>query len=424
MENRILRGRLILLISFLTLLQSSLVLAFFDFSSWFSSGSVAEQHVPVTKAVRADFFEELIGVSEPEYVKNQERLLRKIVRDGRVHNIKTKTSLPAGVFKPCSIAQLDALVEEKPSRGRGTFNVVVGYNTKHLPLEKRAQLDIGALQADAENKDALFQLASNFDCRENASSVGDGHHWISEYIYDMTQGPFAAISAAPGLFYRCYCARPINLLKNFPYLPLRKGYLVLDAADSKVLKQADDLDYEQVMVGVHRDVGVMYGQLLNANEHLTCGDKEQTISQVYVSSLDLGLASGNALGKKLGNDKVRERVEALAKKLLLAAYQGTIKAAIAFDKQKVFLTLVGCGVFNNRLAWVQEAIESCVDDIMKFGLDVTLVVYDANTPNTLKEMPAFLGHMKKIVDNTHGEYRELFDAFGYMQSPDRRGRLC
>lgn len=402
--------------------HTSLALNLFDPSTWFNFCPSIEKDVPAVIAQRTDFFEELTGVTEPEFVHDQGNLLRQVVHDGRVHNIKTNTSLPAGEFRPYSVAQLTALIENKsPATKQGIFNVLVGYNTRHLPLKKRAQLDIQALQAAPENKDALFQVASNFDCRENASSAGEGHHWISEYVDDMTQGPFAAISAAPGLFLRCYSLRPINLLKNLPFLHLRKGYLVLDQASDDVLEQAAALDYQQVMVGVHRNVGVAYGQLLDANQHLTCVNREQAVSQVYVSSLDFGTASGNALGKKIKkNGKVYEQVEALAKKLLLAAYEGTIKAAIAFDNKKVFLTLVGCGVFNNKLTWVQEAIENCLEDIKKFGLDVTLVVYDANSRSDMKP---FLDEMKRLTLQTKGDYQEIFDAFGYVQSSDGKGRL-
>lgn len=98
---------------------------------------------------------------------------------------------------------------------------------------------------------------------------------------------------------------------------------------------------------------------------------------------------------------------------MLAAYERTIKAAIAFGNKKVFLTLVGCGVFNNELAWVADAVERCKKDIQDYGLEVTLIVYDANSRQD-GTFPPFLERMKLLVNETHGSYKELFEGFGWI----------
>lgn len=57
------------------------------------------------------------------------------------------------------------------------------------------------------SKGATFQVASNFNCLEFMSSKGSAKQGITKYVYDMTQGPAASISAAPGTLYRNYFVR-------------------------------------------------------------------------------------------------------------------------------------------------------------------------------------------------------------------------
>lgn len=270
---------------------------------------------------RGDFFHHLTGVQETDFVEQQAALLPRVFHDGCVHNLETGVSWPAGTFQTYSIYELEQLLPARPIPEKsGSFNVILGYNTRGLSLAKKAELDIQALQADPTNKGALFQIASNFDCLENASTLNQGHHWLSQYIYDMMQGPFGAISAAPGLFLRAYGQgeEEINLLSNFPQLPLRRGYLVLAEASRATVRTAAGLDHKDIQVGVHRDVGVVFGQQLPRNQHRICPHAEQAISQLYVSSLDLGTASGNNLAKKFkSNPRYQADAQAIAKSFCL-----------------------------------------------------------------------------------------------------------
>ena len=72
-------------------------------------------------------------------------------------------------------------------------------------FSESAPVDIGALQADPANKDAVFQVASNFNALETMTPFNQLNvNSIQDYWVDPTQGPRASISAAPGLFYRRY----------------------------------------------------------------------------------------------------------------------------------------------------------------------------------------------------------------------------
>jgi secreted trypsin-like serine protease len=106
-------------------------------------------------------------------------------------------------------------------------------------------------------------------------------------------------------------------------------------------------------------------------------------------------------------------VETIAQQMLIAAYEGTLLAAVRYgeqiselkrERQQVFLTLMGCGVFNNKLEWVAQAIEHCMDTIVDHSLDVTLVVFDAASH---ADMPEFLAAMRAHVDATAGTYTDI-----------------
>jgi len=61
------------------------------------------------------------------------------------------------------------------------------------------------MQADSENLGAVFQVASNFNALETTYATQNiDEHLLTSYIHDKTQGPFASISAAPGLLLRRY----------------------------------------------------------------------------------------------------------------------------------------------------------------------------------------------------------------------------
>jgi hypothetical protein len=50
------------------------------------------------------------------------------------------------------------------------------------------QIDVGAIQMKPENRGALFQVASNFNCLEFISSSDSARRGITKYVSDHTQG--------------------------------------------------------------------------------------------------------------------------------------------------------------------------------------------------------------------------------------------
>lgn len=110
---------------------------------------------------------------------------------------------------------------------------------------------------------------------------------------------------------------------------------------------------------------------------------EQVIHQVFTAAVNLaGLGPLKSGVCALIPDV---DVKALARFILKAAYRGTILAASENadltppefpGRRKLFLTLVGGGVFANEMPWIVDAILDNIELIQATGLQVTLVCFN------------------------------------------------
>lgn len=242
-----------------------------------------------------------------------------------------------------------------------------------------ALTDIGALQATSDG-DTVFQVASQFNCLE-----APGPHLtdIASYFTDPTQGPRASISAFPGTMVRHYAApgrngerfvqtdaAQLDLLEHVCPANVAKvkgGYLSSqNIANPRAFVAALEKNFEQVQVGVHEGVEVVFG--LNWDGLVTPPGSRQ-VSQVFTSTFAGGgySASGDLDGMK----------DVICSHLLRAAYTGTLLAAAALGKRRVLLTLIGGGVFSNphRLIW--RAILSALTELEAIAPDAMDVVVNA-----------------------------------------------
>jgi hypothetical protein len=361
--------------------------------------------VPV---VRRNFFKDVMGVNEAIFLLSSPDKVAKYIKRGTNSAGKPVyflNSFQAGFFDTRSIGQLREESHDLPMLGNGTFSVIVGGD----PV-LRNRVDVGANQANVVNNDAVFQIASNFNALEMVSKDNLLERGIEEYCDDWTQGPFASISATPGLIYRAYylfydpttdplawrqtCGCQLNLLEKLP-LRVTNGYL--DLSEVKFEKDVPVLterDKENILVGVHRDIQVTHGFVLNpCDNHERLDKKDQVVSQVFTAALDLGNANRHL--------KDSPRAQLLAQDLLNAAYEGTLRAAFVEGKKKVFLTLVGGGVFANDLAWIVQAIEKDKGFIRDSGLQVTLIVYKSD--EKYKKVSQWL---RTIVNDLQGTYQD------------------
>lgn len=322
---------------------------------------------------RSAFVEDILGVKESEFRANDELVRRAWKNPGFIENLKTGQRYKSGVLSTPSVGQLQ---EVKPIRGgepSGKLQVLRG-------VHDLTKVDVGRLQAQPENKNAVFQVASNFNALELMNMYDErAMTEVGFYINDYTQGPFASISAAPGLLMRhyypfCHPDRPvgewrqifqgkqIELLGDTPFQVVN-GYLNLKEEDlSLELPKAD------VKVCSHREVQVTFGGV-EGSEHAVVTDPSQTVDQVFTATGDL--MGTNRMLFRENPDKV----SGIIRNILMAAYEGTIRCAIQGRRKRVYLTLIGGGVFANPAEWIVEAILAQIPLIVESGLDVMVNTY-------------------------------------------------
>ncbi len=252
-----------------------------------------------------------------------------------------------------------------------------------------SQSDVKALHLDPNNVNALFQVASQFNLLEMVGADVTPEMGIERYEHDHTQGPICAICAGAGTIYRNYfvelegqvgqsVSKQIDCLadmgdtlgnENNALWEMRNGYALLKEdglyainhkLDSMSEDEVDELR-ERLRIGLMWDTQV------------TLGECSHRVSQAYCSALPIsyvGLSS--------------ELWKPFSSLILEASYEATICAGILNGDDRVYLTLVGGGVFGNDLAWICSAIERAVLKYSDYELEVMIVNYGSISEEVLK----------------------------------------
>ena len=263
----------------------------------------------------------------------------------------------------------------KVPRGKASVREVIG--------------DVLSLHSDPQNEHALFQVASQFNLLEMSSPNVTPERGVAIYENDHTQGPACAIACGAGTIYRNY------------FVPLE------DAGGVPVVGQS-----EEVQIDCSRDLGIKLGNSAGQLWSLQNGYLFQTTQGVrqianhlrevnsatldeYRGELRIGLqwntevtlpvaghrvsqAYCSALPIAYGKHSSESCIE-FARLVLEAAYEATICAAILNASRTgvnaVFLTLLGGGVFGNRMRWIIDAIERAIGIYADYDLNIGIVSY-------------------------------------------------
>ena len=221
--------------------------------------------------------------------------------------------------------------------------------------------DVRALHQDPKNENAVFQVASQFNCLEMVSPHAVPEAGVGIYQSDPTQGPACCICAGAGTIVRNYfvelkgqlgqsetnqvdCLAGIDRYfdnKTHQHWRMQNGYCLptsagLAAVEDK-LASLPLIEREQLcgklMVGVQ------------AGTEVTIGESNHRLSQVFCSALPVAYSDVPA-----GNWNHFPRL------ILDATYELTFYIALQNlmqnDCNKLYLTLVGGGVFGNKLDWI------------------------------------------------------------------------
>jgi hypothetical protein len=314
------------------------------------------------------WFQELTGFKEesPEQVRANLEVAGNTMTS-RVNG----RSVICGRLETPSLAELRSLTRSGPTySGDLKVSEVTG--------------DVKLLHADTANAGALFQVASQFNLLEMISPQVGPEQGVGRYDQDLTQGPACAVAAGAGTIYRTYFAEvngqtgqssgnQIDCLQDFGTAlgndeerlwRMQNGYALPSVAGLEEVSlrikamSEDDRDRlrEKLKIGIQWDTQV------------TIGDCKHLVTQAYCSALPVAYS-------KLPKDSWKE----FAQLVLEASYEATLCAAVLnfarTGNNRVYLTLLGGGVFGNDMSWIVSAARRALEMHSGTGLDVAFVSY-------------------------------------------------
>lgn len=251
--------------------------------------------------------------------------------------------------------------------------------------------DVQHFHTDPENEGAFFQAASQFNLLEMVGPEVPPEAGIGIYENDHTQGPACAIAAGAGTIFRNYfvevdgqkgqsAQRQIDCLADVGQLlgnhnnqlwVMKNGYALLSENGLKKI----DLKIESMDAGQKDLLRQQLRIGLQWNTQVTLSNCQHLVTQAYCSALPVGYSG---LAKEFSGWKN------FASLILEAAYEASLHAALLnyqhTQNPRVFLTLLGGGVFGNKKEWILSAIQRALDLFRGWPLDIKIVSYSQSDP--------------------------------------------
>ena len=327
------------------------------------------------------WFEALTGF--PEKTPEQVRQYLTIKGNTLTSNINGATYL-CGRLETPTLGELrqrvQAIVQDKPSTVR------------------EAIANVQSLHLDTSNAGALFQVASQFNLLEMVSPKVTPEQGVGIYEYDRTQGPACAIAAGAGTIYRNYFAElngqqgqsadnQIDCLADVGEVlgntdnclwQMKNGYALASKAGLKHIQQqlqaASNSELETLRACLR--VGIQW------DTQVTLQGAQHTLTQVYCSALPVAYTPHPAA-----------HWSEFAQLILTASYEACLCAAVLnyhnTGNNKVFLTLIGGGVFGNQPEWIMQAMLRALNLYRHAGLDVAVVSYGQSNQHVQTVLESF-----------------------------------
>jgi hypothetical protein len=323
------------------------------------------------------WFEQLTGFTE----KNTSSVQQNIrVTGNKMISLVNGRTMTCGTLHMPSLAELRQQVNAaQPTQGKTIVREVIA--------------NVQQLHKNADNHQALFQVASQFNLLEMVSPNTTPEQGVALYEYDYTQGPACAIAAGAGTIYRNYfvplnntigqsSTQQIDLLADLGNALGNTNNRLWTMQNGYALASANGLrELTTHLNALHENERDQLRQLLriglHANTEVTLMEhthQPQLVTQAYCSALPVAY-SGHAA----------EDWQAFATLVLEAAYEATLCASILnawqHGNNKVFLTLLGGGAFGNQTAWIVDAIERALQRYKQANLEVYIVSHSASNPS-------------------------------------------
>ena len=249
--------------------------------------------------------------------------------------------------------------------------------------------DVAKLHCASENRNALFQVASQFNLLEMINPNITPEQGIDRYEYDFTQGPICAIACGAGTIYRNYFAEvsgeigqskdnqidcldliskefnnaQLNLweMKNGYALVSQNGLQEIDQKIAQLNEKEREILKGKLKIGLQWD------------SEVTISDTKYCVSQAYCSALPVAYTN-----------IAPNYWQSFARIVLEASYEATFYAAVLnFERNKsnlLYLTLIGGGAFGNESEWILDAIKKAIRKFNKVPLNIKIVSYGQSNP--------------------------------------------
>lgn len=328
------------------------------------------------------WFEELTNLSET----NPEEVRKNITVTGESLKVKSSgKTLTCGRLETPSLSELRARVQAyQGGSGFLSLSEVVG--------------DAQQYHTDPVNAGALFQVASQFNLLEMTSPNVTPEQGIGIYENDRTQGPACAVAAGAGTIYRNYFApvkgqigqsahNQIDCLADLGKVlgndhnrlwQMKNGYALATRAGleeiSELLRSSSEAEIDELRKLVR--VGLQW------NTQVTLNDCAHLVSQAYCSALPVAYCAHPL-----------ELWEGFARLVLEAAYEAALCAAVINSRNtgnnRVFLTLLGGGVFGNPLNWILEALRRALRLFAARNIAVEIISFRQSNPRVQELVHSF-----------------------------------
>lgn len=316
------------------------------------------------------WFETLTGFAE-----ESPQVRRNITLDGQalISHVNGR-ALVHGQLETPTLAELRERVHTSGHRSHRISVREVVANVQHL-------------HTDVSNAGALFQVASQFNLLEMASPDVTPERGVGIYEYDHTQGPACAIAAGAGTIYRNYFApvngqigqsagNQIDCLADIGAALGNSGSRLWDMTNGYAMASQSGLTEiaHRLQASNESELDELRQLLrigLQWNTQVTLKGCQHVVSQAYCSALPVGYSRHPP-----------HLWAAFAQLILEAAYEATMCAAIlnavTNGSNRLYLTLLGGGVFGNDMAWIIEAIQRALTLSRHADLDVAIVSYGSS----------------------------------------------
>jgi len=378
------------------------------------------RRIRANESSRNQWFESLFGVKEAqkagsagvalsvEYDQTQLMFDYSATAGGILTCKRSGETWQAGQFHCPSLQELK---QHTPDLAKADLEALD--DLQDIRVNRVKVLDVSALHPLEENKFALFQAASQFNCLEMAEPDMLPEHGITPYSDDHTQGPACATACAAGAVVRNYFVplkegigqtedRQVNNLREAlealgstakePLIDIQNGYTMSDnerlLVVDKKLKDFGlrDTVRDLIRVGIMADTEVTGWDYGNKRFKDEFPDRPaQLVSQIYCAACAIAY-----------NDEVVSRHwEVIARLVLEANYEATLYAALENARahpgersaRKVFLTDLGGGVFGNDAEWIEDARNRALSRFRDAKVPLDVIILSAG-PVQMAPAPA------------------------------------